>query len=673
MPNDPIIASSVTDVAAIDGLKELWNETLGDPRIFVAILDGPVDKSHPSLAAANLTQIETLVSGVADEGPASRHGTHIASVIFGSHDGPIKGIAPLSRGLILPVFKDGINNSIAPCSQLDLARAINIALQEGANIINISGGEFSPTGTANTFLADAVRKCAANGVLIVAAAGNEGCECLHVPGALPSVLAVGAMNSQGEPLEFSNWGERYQIQGILAPGENILGASLNGGTITNSGTSYAAPIVTGIVALMLSLQLKRGQEPNTHDIKAAILDNAIGCDEHPTQDCRRLLAGRINVKEAVSQILQGGVSTMSDLVKTQEDVQTRLVENVDNKTSADQVIAADVQAGGSDSVGSGASEGPHKTTEVSTETSKENEKPVDQSLVDPSRIKACSCSCGGGEPCTCGATGQMQLVFALGTLGFDFGTESRRDSIKQHMNGDPSAVDQLLDYLEKNPWDAATIIWTLNLDETTFYAVQGQGAFASDIYKRLRQFLNEQITEGVERISLPGIITGNTRLMNGHVVPTIFPCLRGMYSWSTDALIQAVCGKPPKKDAKAQENDVYSQKVQAVRNFLERVYFEHRNFGTAPQDRAINYAATNAFNAGKVFESALKDESDLDGPIEVERSPICRPESECWDVKLTFFNPKKVFEQARKVYRFTVDVSNIEPVMVGPIRSWFVR
>src|SRR5262245_52289765 len=115
----------------ISGLKELWAKTLGDPRICVAILDGPVDQSHPSLAAANLTHIETLVSSVVDQGVASQHGTHVASVIFGQHDGPVKGIAPRCRGLIAPVFTDGNGGSIAPCSQIDLARAIMQAVQKG--------------------------------------------------------------------------------------------------------------------------------------------------------------------------------------------------------------------------------------------------------------------------------------------------------------------------------------------------------------------------------------------------------------------------------------------------------------------------------------------------------------------------------------------------------------
>src|SRR5688572_15593485 len=95
----------ITD-SLIPGLNDLWAETRGDPRIRVAVLDGPVDLSHPSLATADITQIETLVSAVADQGPASQHGTHIASVIFGQHYGPVKGIAPHCRGLIIPVFKD---------------------------------------------------------------------------------------------------------------------------------------------------------------------------------------------------------------------------------------------------------------------------------------------------------------------------------------------------------------------------------------------------------------------------------------------------------------------------------------------------------------------------------------------------------------------------------------
>lgn len=152
---------------------------MDNPRICIAVFDGLVDQSHPCFDGAQLTRLPTLVSGIADHGSGSEHGTHVTSVIFSQHGSLIRGIAPGCRGLIVPVFTNESQGGIAPCSQIDLARAITQAVKHGANVINISGGQLAASAESDKLLTNAVRLCAENNVLIVAAAGNNGCDCLH--------------------------------------------------------------------------------------------------------------------------------------------------------------------------------------------------------------------------------------------------------------------------------------------------------------------------------------------------------------------------------------------------------------------------------------------------------------------------------------------------------------
>src|ERR1700704_2536161 len=79
-------------IVGLNFLDAIQGETAGDPRIRVAVLDGPVDTSHPCFRGARLTQLPTLAPGNANDGPASRHGTHVASIIFGQAGAPIPGV-----------------------------------------------------------------------------------------------------------------------------------------------------------------------------------------------------------------------------------------------------------------------------------------------------------------------------------------------------------------------------------------------------------------------------------------------------------------------------------------------------------------------------------------------------------------------------------------------------
>ena len=292
-------------------------------------------------------------------------------------------------------------------------------------------------------------------------------------------------------------------------------------------------------------------------------------------------------------------------------------------------------------------------------------------------MSECSCGCGPGGKCTCGARAggetvqKPTLVYALGKLGYDFGSEARRDSLIQGMPADannPLLPDQWLSYLTANPFEASSVIWTLNLDATPVYAIQPLGPFAAAGYERLREFLNGQLHDGVELVSVPGVISGSMRLQSGQVVPVIVPALRGMFSWAPQPLAQHVLGARPEG---ADEQTAYDEQLSGLMDFLNRVYYDLRNLGITAEERALNYSATNAFQVAGVIRATTRDELDLDTLV-VKKSPVCRPDSDCYDVELAFYNPNNT-NVANRIYRFTVDVSDVIPVTIGEVRNWTRR
>lgn len=368
----------------------------------------------------------------------------------------------------------------------------------------------------------------------------------------------------------------------------------------------------------------------------------LALSEVPEQASASALADQVSHMSSPEEVNSSGKGTIEVM---EEQVIQKVKNGLDSSTEGQE--APD-----------GAGNGPPVLQEASVMPAANTATPAPTADVSPSQVEASQ------------STGSPQLVFALGTLGVDFGSEARRDSLMQHMDGNPNDHAQLLAYFENNPDQAAAVIWTLSLDATPIYAVMPHGPYASSVYEILREFLNGQLTEGVERVSIPGVIVGQARLMSGQTVPVIIPEQRCMYSWSTIALVEAVCGKPPAKSAKADEQEAYGRQAEGVTNFLRRIYHELRNLGISSQKRAMNYAGANVANANNIFETALKKKLELHS-IDVAPSPVCRPESDCWDVNLLFFDPENVL-RAKTVYQFTVDVSDACPVMVGQVRSWSV-
>lgn len=272
-------------------------------------------------------------------------------------------------------------------------------------------------------------------------------------------------------------------------------------------------------------------------------------------------------------------------------------------------------------------------------------------------------------------------VYALGTLGYDFGTEARRDSFKQLMPGveidgtavpaNPYDARQMVDYLAENLSEAKSLIWTLNLELTPIYAIAPKGPFGADIYETLLQMLAGQVEaedseDYIERVSIPGRLTGKTvKLFSGQLLPVIEPDnTRGMYGWKVNSLVNAACSVVQGEGGTTDDRGMR----RSLTSFLNRVYYDLRNLGQNSSDRALNFAATNAFQAASTFAEAIARGMELDS-INVEKSNFCRFDSDCWDVKLKFFDPEND-RRAKKVFRFTIDVSDSIPVTLGEVRSW---
>ncbi|MDY8136455.1 PatA/PatG family cyanobactin maturation protease [Aquimarina sp. 2201CG5-10] len=655
----------------LPGLTDLWKLTKGDVSINIAVIDSAVNYDHECLKNSSLFSLN--ISENTNSNIVS-HGTSVASIIFGQHNTPIKGIAPNCKGFGITLYNSE-NDKLKPASQIELARSIHIALENKADIINISGGEFTTSGASDTLLSKALETCQKKGVLIVAAAGNDGCECLHLPAADPSVLAVGAMDENQEPSSFSNWGKAYKRNGILFPGNNILTATTNNQYVTKSGTSFATPIASGVVALLLSISKQYGIHNTPYDIFQLLLKTVIKCDDTIKENCDKNLVGTISISKALDEIIsqkkQIDNNKKSIGVSIQENSHyTHFINSNQNQkimTETDQTLTTS-EINISESVTSPLSnqEMMNEITpnEISlSESTPETELQTD--LGDTEGIEpSSSCGCNKGEK-----KKVASLVYSIGALGYEFQTVAKKDAFQQAMGGqDPNNPEQFLKYLDNAPEAVEDVLWTINLDATQVYVIYPVGGYANIVHDRLKEFLKDQISGKIQRISVPGVIGGQITLMNGLNVPVLVPKGQGMYSWSNDALISAVLGKKPTGKNEQEQHDKQSA---GIHNFLDRVYYELRNLGISAQERAINYAATNAFQLAQVFERAVKDEMEL-SDIDVERSPICAPNSDCWDVKLTFFNPTKRTEQARKIYRFTVDVSYAIPVTIGEVRSWSI-
>lgn len=256
VPDDP--DATHWSYAALN-LPRAWDLTTGSPRVVIAVVDSGVQVDHSELAGAVATGYDFVVdeSGAA---PVDGHGTAVAGAAAARGGNGVGGVGSCPACTVLPlqvVGRDGIARNT------DVAEAIDYAVDQGAAVVNVSLiGPNSPQR-----LRDSIIRARAAGVLVVAAAGNEGNEMPMYPAAFEEATSVAAMALTGELAPYSSRGTWVDLAAPECTPVPVLG----GGTGIGCATSVSAPLISGIVGLM------RAQAPSAYvvDIEGALIRTAL--------------------------------------------------------------------------------------------------------------------------------------------------------------------------------------------------------------------------------------------------------------------------------------------------------------------------------------------------------------------------------------------------------------
>ncbi len=266
-------------LAAIEA-PAAWATTTGSEQIRVAVLDTGVDVEHTDLAP-NLLSGGNTFDGISGWQDVHGHGTAVAGVIAAAANNE-EGVASVAwNSPIVPIrVTDGDNQT----TSWALAAGIALAVDQGAKVINVS---YSPSHHDDILLRQAELAHLA-GSLVVFSAGNSGEQV--VGGGSESALWVGAVDQDGSLASFSTFGDFVDL---VAPGVSIYTTQLGNTYGTWSGASFAAPIVSGVAALVWSVN--PDLRPTT--VQGILL--ATATDLGPSGDDARFGAGQVNARAAV--------------------------------------------------------------------------------------------------------------------------------------------------------------------------------------------------------------------------------------------------------------------------------------------------------------------------------------------------------------------------------------
>ena len=254
-------AAAVWGVRAMDALElirlgDLMRRTAGRPELLIGLIDGPVDGDHAHIAHERIREIPSSISGACARAgsTACLHGTFVAGILFARRRSAAPAICPDCTLLVRPIFTEATagRGQMPTASPPELAAAIVDCIEAGARVINLSVALVQSSPNGDRALEGALNLAARRGAIVVAATGNHGTVGGSAVTTHACVIPVVACDLRGRAIGYSNLGTSIGRRGLCAPGDEITSLKAGGGLLMLSGTSAAAPFVTGAIALLWS-------------------------------------------------------------------------------------------------------------------------------------------------------------------------------------------------------------------------------------------------------------------------------------------------------------------------------------------------------------------------------------------------------------------------------------
>jgi len=286
------------DIDAVQG----WQVTKGNSSVVVAVLDTGIDFGHPEFAG-RLLQGFDFVNNDSDAQADHPHGVEVSGILAANSDNNF-GIAGIAQSVKLLPVKVLNSNNLG--TTLNLAQGLIFAAENRAQVISMSLINYP---TNSPVLNSALKFARDSGSILIACAGNGGIGNANVsgPGASPLTISVGATDQNDQRASFSGTGAAL---GVVAPGVNLLTIGLNRSdvAVTFSGCSAATPVVSGIAAVLLSLDqilthddVRKILTESAEDLVGGVSEDTPGRDDFFGH-------GRVNMNDAITLALRDTVN-----------------------------------------------------------------------------------------------------------------------------------------------------------------------------------------------------------------------------------------------------------------------------------------------------------------------------------------------------------------------------